>query len=205
MRTQTKESQANMTPENALEYLKEGNVRFINNLHADRDLLKQVKETGTGQFPFATVLGCIDSRVAAEIIFDQGVGDIFNIRVAGNILNEDILGSMEFACKVAGSKLIVVLGHNRCGAVNGAIDNVELGHLTGLLKKIKPAIEAVANESKNEFGDLEFRDEVVKRNILDVVDEIPERSETLRQMISDGEIAIAKGIYNVETGSVKFI
>ena len=205
MITQTKESQNNMSPELALEYLKEGNARFVNNLNADRNLLEQVKETGGGQFPFATILSCIDSRVSAELVFDQGVGDIFSIRIAGNILNEDILGSMEFACKVAGSKLILVLGHNRCGAVNGAIDQVELGNLTGLLNKIKPAIDSVSLESKNELGDQSFRAEVVKRNVLDVANEIPEQSEILRQMILDKEISIAKGVYSVETGEVIFI
>ena len=204
MRTHTKESQANMTPEIALEYLIEGNTRFVNNLKANRNLLEQVNVTGEGQYPFATILSCIDSRVSAELVFDQGLGDIFSIRIAGNILNDDILGSMEFACKVAGSKLIVVLGHSRCGAVNGAIDQVDLGNLTGLLDKIRPAIDAVKQESTNDSADEEFRDKVVARNVIDVANEIPERSEILRQMISDGEIALAKGVYSVETGQVVF-
>ena len=204
MRTHTKESQANMTPATALEDLKEGNARFVNNIKADRNLLEQVKETGAGQYPYATILSCIDSRVSAELVFDQGVGDIFSIRIAGNILNEDILGSMEFACKVVGTKLIVVLGHNKCGAVNGAIDQVELGNLTSLLDKIKPAIDAVKEESTNDSEGEDFRDKVVERNVIDVANEIPERSEILRQMISDGELAIAKGVYSVETGQVVF-
>ena len=204
MITQTKESQANMTPELALEYLKEGNARFVNNLKTDRNLLEQVNETSGGQFPFATILSCIDSRVPAEIVFDQGLGDIFSIRIAGNILNEDILGSMEFASKVVGTKLIVVLGHSRCGAVNGAIDQVVMGNLTGLLDKIQPAIDSVKQESTNDIGDDNFRDEVVLRNAIDVANEIPERSEILRQMIADGEIAIATGVYSVETGEVTF-
>jgi carbonic anhydrase len=204
MRTHTKESQANMTPATALESLKEGNARFVNNIKADRNLLEQVKETGAGQYPYATILSCIDSRVSAELVFDQGLGDIFSIRIAGNILNDDILGSMEFACKVVGTKLIVVLGHNRCGAVNGAIDQVELGNLTGLLNKINPAIDAVKQESTNDSNDESFRDKVVERNVIDVANEIPERSEILRQMISDGELAIAKGVYSVETGQVVF-
>jgi carbonic anhydrase len=204
MRTHTKESQANITPGIALEYLKEGNARFVNNLKTHRNLLEQVNETGEGQYPFATILSCIDSRVSAELIFDQGLGDIFSIRIAGNILNEDILGSMEFACKVAGSKLIVVLGHSRCGAVNGAVDQVEMGNLTGLLKKIKPAIDAVEKEATNDFGDADFRDEVVERNVLNVANEIPEKSEILQQMLAGGEIAIAKGVYSVETGKVIF-
>ena len=204
MKTHTKESQANITPATALEYLKEGNARFVNSTKADRNLLEQVKETGAGQYPYATILSCIDSRVSAELVFDQGVGDIFSIRIAGNILNEDILGSMEFACKVVGTKLIVVLGHNKCGAVNGAIDQVELGNLTGLLDKIKPAIDAVKQESTSDSGDGDFRDKVVERNVIDVANEIPERSEILRQMIADGELAIAKGVYSVETGQVVF-
>ena len=204
MRTQTKESQTKMTPALALEYLKEGNARFINNMNVDRNLLEQVNETGVGQYPFATILSCIDSRVSAELVFDQGIGDVFSIRIAGNILNEDILGSMEFACKVVGTKLIVVLGHNKCGAVNGAVDQVDMGNLTGLLEKIKPAIDSVVQESNNDFGNADFRDEVVARNVIDVANEIPERSEILKQMIADGEIAIARGVYSVDTGEVIF-
>src|ERR1043165_6019670 len=140
MRTHTKETQDQLTPETALQYLKEGNERFVNNIKAHRNLLEQVNETSTGQFPFAAILSCIDSRTSAELIFDQGLGDILSIRIAGNILNEDILGSMELACKIAGSKLIVVLGHTKCGAIEGACNNIELGHITLLLNKIKPAI-----------------------------------------------------------------
>src|SRR6195256_692713 len=141
MRSHTKETQEKLTPELALEILKEGNARFVNNIKAHRDLLEQVNETSTGQFPFAAILSCIDSRTSAELIFDQGLGDVFSIRIAGNILNEDILGSMELAVKIAGSKLIVVLGHTKCGAIEGACNNIVLGNLTALLNKIKPAIE----------------------------------------------------------------
>lgn len=143
MKAHTKETQATMTPEKSLQYLKEGNLRFQNNLKANRNLLEQVNDTREGQFPFATILSCIDSRVSAELVFDQGLGDIFSARIAGNFVNEDILGSMEFACKLAGTKLIVVLGHTSCGAVKGACDNAELGNLTSMLGKIKPAVEAV--------------------------------------------------------------
>jgi carbonic anhydrase len=204
MRTHTKESQTNITPEIALEYLKEGNARFVNNLKAHRNLLEQVNETREGQYPFATILSCIDSRVSAELVFDQGLGDIFSIRIAGNVLNEDILGSMEFACKVAGSKLIVVLGHSRCGAVKGAVEQVEMGNLTGLLKKIEPAIATVTKEEKFEKGDMNFMEEVVKHNVFNVADEILDRSEILAQMVADGEIGIAKAVYFVETGDVIF-
>src|SRR6185436_20764898 len=141
MRTHTKQTQDGLTPELALDILKEGNERFVNNIKAHRDLLEQVNETKSGQFPFAAILSCIDSRTSAELIFDQGLGDILSIRIAGNILNEDILGSMELACKIAGSKLIVVLGHTKCGAIEGACNNIEIGHITHLLSKIKPAIE----------------------------------------------------------------
>ena len=143
---QTKESQAAQTPDTALEMLKTGNTRFVNNLNSSRDFQQQVKSTASGQFPFAVVLSCIDSRVPAEIIFDQGIGDIFNVRIAGNFVNSDILGSLEFACKVAGSKAIVVLGHSHCGAVKGACDQVELGNLTGMLDKIQPAVQAVEEQ-----------------------------------------------------------
>src|SRR5277367_3325150 len=141
MRTHTKDTQESLTPEHALEILKEGNERFVNNIKAHRDLLEQANNTSSGQFPFAAILSCIDSRTSAELIFDQGLGDIFSIRIAGNILNDDILGSMEFACKIAGSKLIVVLGHTKCGAIEGACNNIEIGNITALLSKIKPAIE----------------------------------------------------------------
>src|SRR5688572_11687576 len=141
MRTLTKEMQARITPAGALELLREGNKRFINNLKVNRNLLQQANETSDGQHPFAVILSCIDSRTSAELIFDQGLGDIFSVRIAGNILNEDILGSMEFGCKVAGAKIIVVLGHTKCGAVKGACDHIEMGNLTTLLNKIRPAVD----------------------------------------------------------------
>ena len=140
MKTHTKETQELLTPRMAMNILREGNERFIRNLKQQRNLLEQVNDTRDGQWPFATVLSCIDSRTSAELIFDQGLGDIFSVRIAGNIVNTDILGSMEFACKVAGSKLIVVLGHTKCGAVKGACDHVEMGNLTELLSKIQPAV-----------------------------------------------------------------
>src|SRR4028118_427391 len=143
MRTLTKELQDAITPSIALNLLKEGNKRFMSNLKVNRNLLQQVNETSDGQHPFAVILSCIDSRTSAELIFDQGLGDIFSVRIAGNILNDDILGSMEFACKVAGAKLIAVLGHSKCGAIQGACKKVKLGHLSGLLEKIEPAIKIV--------------------------------------------------------------
>ncbi|MEO6695605.1 MAG: carbonic anhydrase, partial [Ignavibacteria bacterium] len=145
----TKQSQVELTPDEALGYLKEGNERFINNIKSHRNLLAQVNETSSEQFPFAAILSCIDSRTSAELIFDQGLGDIFSIRIAGNILNDDILGSMEFACKISGSKLIVILGHTNCGAIIGACDNIKLGHITSLMDKIKPAIETETQTVSN--------------------------------------------------------
>lgn len=144
MKAHTAETQATMTPAKALEILQEGNQRFVSNLKVNRNLLEQVNATKDGQFPFAIVLSCIDSRTSAELIFDQGLGDIFSVRIAGNVLNKDILGSMEFACKLAGSKQIVVLGHSKCGAIKGACAGVKIGNLSGLLEKIDPAINDIS-------------------------------------------------------------
>ncbi|GAB3203773.1 carbonic anhydrase [Pontibacter aydingkolensis] len=204
MRTQTKETQAQLTPAKAIEILVEGNKRFVNNQKADRNLLQQVKETSTGQYPFAIILSCIDSRTSSELIFDLGMGDIFNARIAGNIVNEDILGSMEFACKVAGSKLIVVLGHTKCGAVKGACDHVELGNLTGLVKKIEPSVNSVETEGEKNSSNSEFVEKVAEANVHRMLDEIQEKSSILKEMIEKGEIGIIGGMYDVETGEVDF-
>lgn len=204
MRALTKEQQEKITPEKGLERLKEGNKRFVSNQKLDHYLLEQVSETSKGQNPFAIILSCIDSRTSSELIFDQGMGDIFNARVAGNIVNEDILGSMEFACKVAGSKLIVVLGHTSCGAVKGACDNVELGNLTVLLDKIKPSVEGVDYDGDRSSKNIEFVDKVAEENVHRVIDDIQNRSSILKEMIQNGEIGIAGGMYNVETGVVEF-
>lgn len=205
MRTQNKDSQSNMSPAKALEILEEGNHRFVNNLKFNRNLLQQVNETRDGQWPFAIVLSCIDSRTSSELIFDQGLGDIFSVRIAGNIVNEDILGSMEFACKVAGSKFIVVLGHTKCGAVKGACDHVEMGNLTSLLSKIRPAVDeetSIKNDrnSKNST----FVENVASINVRRTVKDIMERSYILHEMIEKGEIGICGAMYNVETGVVEF-
>lgn len=204
MKTQTKETQAQLTPDRAKETLLEGNRRFVENHGSQRDLLQQVKETSKGQYPFAIVLSCIDSRVPTELVFDQGVGDIFSARVAGNVVNEDILGSMEFACKVAGSKLIVVLGHTSCGAVKGACDHVELGNLTGLVNKIQPAIESVSYDGDKSSKNLEFVDKVAEKNVFLTIEEIQKKSNVLREMIENGEIGVVGGMYNVGTGIVEF-
>ena len=205
MRTLTKEMQEKLTPQQALTLLKEGNKRFINNLKINRNLLQQVNETSEGQYPFAFILSCIDSRTSAELIFDQGLGDIFSCRIAGNILNSDIVGSMEFACKISGSKIIVVLGHTKCGAVKGACANVELGNLTGLLAKIKPAIEAgVATIKDSHDINSSLVENVTHNNIRLTLKQIPEQSPILAKMIHDGKIILVGAIYNVETGAVNF-
>lgn len=205
MRTHNKESQSNITPQIALEILKEGNQRFVSNLKYNRNLLQQVNETRDGQWPFAVVLSCIDSRTSAELIFDQGLGDIFSVRIAGNIANEDILGSMEFACKVAGSKLIVVLGHSKCGAVKGACDHVEMGHLTALLSKLRPAVDdETTTKTDRNSKNSDFVENVASINVRLTVDAIMERSHILHEMIEKGEIGICGAMYNVETGVVEF-
>ncbi|WP_179333778.1 carbonic anhydrase family protein [Winogradskyella costae] len=207
MKAHTKETQATMTPEKSLQYLKEGNQRFQNNLKANRNLLEQVNDTSEGQFPFATILSCIDSRVSAELVFDQGLGDIFSVRVAGNIVNEDILGSMEFACKLAGTELIVVLGHTSCGAVKGACDHAEMGNLTKLVQKITPAVNAVTepkDESLRTSKNLDFVDKVSHVNVQLMIDRIHDESPVLTEMEKNGEIKIIGAMYDVNTGEVKF-
>ena len=206
MRTHTKETQATTTPEDALRYLREGNYRFLNSLKANRNLLQQVNETRDGQFPFATILSCIDSRTSAELIFDQGLGDIFSIRIAGNIVNDDILGSMEFACKVAGSKLIVVLGHSKCGAIKGACDNVQLGNLSTLLNKIQPAVYFERETKENRTSsNADFVGNVARNQVKRSVEHIVEQSIVLRELIESGKVGLVGAYYNVETGSVEFL
>jgi carbonic anhydrase len=201
--TQTKETLNAMTPEKALSILKEGNCRFTENRVEKRDLLAQMDQTSEGQFPFAVVLGCIDSRVPPELVFDLGIGDIFGIRIAGNFINEDILGSMEFAAKVIGSKQIVVLGHTSCGAVQGALDDVELGNLTGLVGKIKPAVETVKKRSKSETQIAV--DDVAEVNVKMTIEQIKQRSPILKEMLENNEIGITGAMYDVSTGRVSFL
>jgi len=206
MRTHTKETQATTTPKEALQYLREGNYRFLSNLKANRNLLQQVNETRDGQFPFATILSCIDSRTSAELVFDQGLGDIFSIRIAGNIVNEDILGSMEFACKVAGSKLVVVLGHSKCGAIKGACDHVQMGNLSTLLNKIQPAVYFERQTKENRTSsNPDFVANVTAIQVKRSVETIVEQSVVLREMIEKEEIALIGAVYDVETGSVDFL
>ena len=205
MRTLTKPVRDALTPIDAIEVLRKGNDRFVNNLKSNRNLLQQVNETSDGQHPLAIVLSCIDSRTSAELIFDQGLGDIFSCRIAGNVLNDDILGSMEFACKVAGAKALVVLGHSRCGAIKGACDGVKLGNLTGLLRKIDEAIaletETVTDRTSNNAA---FVERVAELNVLHVKQQVMERSPLLAQMVAQSELAIVGGMYDVESGAVDF-
>ncbi|MGS2763499.1 carbonic anhydrase family protein [Sinomicrobium sp. M5D2P9] len=206
MKAHTAETQATVTPRKALEFLKEGNQRFIRNLRANRDLLEQVNATKNGQFPFAVILSCIDSRTSAELIFDQGLGDIFSARVAGNIINEDILGSMEYSCKVAGSKLIVVLGHSKCGAVTSACKGVKLGNITALLSKMQDSIAEVGREKPDaDTGSSDFVEAVAHHNVVHTMDEILKRSPVLNEMFEAGEIGIAGCYYDVESGEVEFV
>jgi len=205
MKPHTKETQASLTPEMAFQILKEGNERFTNNLKVNRNLLQQLNETSKEQYPFAVVLSCIDSRTSAELIFDQGFGDLFSIRIAGNIVNEDILGSMEFACKIAGAKIVVVLGHSGCGAIKGACDDIKLGNLTALIGKLKPAMAHVQEPTANRNSmNLEFVEKVAAANVCLTIANIKHRSEILREMEGNNEIAIVGGMYEIQTGSIEF-
>ena len=208
MNAQTKASQDAISPAKALELLKEGNQRFTAKQQVERDLNLQVEQTSTGQFPFATVLSCIDSRVPAELVFDQGIGDIFSVRIAGNFVNADILGSMEFASKLAGTKLILVLGHTACGAVKGACDHAELGNLTAMLDNIAPAVEAIAepeNAADRTSANIDFVNAVGTKNVELTIDRIREESPVLAEMEQAGEIQIVGGMYDIATGKVNFL
>jgi len=207
MKAHTKETQAAITPQKSLQYLKEGNQRFQQRSMAQRNLIEQVNDTTNGQFPFATILSCIDSRVSSELIFDQGIGDIFSIRIAGNFANEDILGSMEFACKLAGTKLVLVLGHTSCGAVKGACDHARLGNLTALINKIEPAVEAVeepTDEQLRNSKNLNFVDNVAEKNVHLTIENIRRESPILKEMEDNNEIVIVGGMYDISTGAVTF-
>lgn len=207
MKAQTKATQDQMSPVSALKELVEGNKRFVEKKQLNRDLMQQVAETSTGQYPFATVLSCIDSRVSSELIFDQGIGDIFSVRIAGNFVNEDILGSMEFACKLAGTKLILVLGHTACGAVKGACDHARLGNLTALINKIEPAVAAVkepAEESMRNSSNPNFVNDVAAMNVKMTIEAIRTQSQVLKEMEDAGTIHIVGGMYDISTGKVTF-
>lgn len=203
MKTLNKELQDKITPEKSLNILKKGNKRFLKRKQKSRNLNKQVKLTGGGQFPHAVVLSCIDSRVPVELVFDQGIGDIFSTRVAGNIVNEDVLGSIEYSCKAAGSKLVLVLGHTKCGAVTAACKGVELGNITALLSKIKPAIGTINPDGKD-FDDSLIED-VSIQNVKDSIARIRKESAILAEMDDNNEIDIVGAIYDVHTGKVNFL
>ena len=200
MYTHTKETQSKMTPESSLQNLRDGNKRFQENVRLSRNLVQQVRETASGQYPYATVLSCIDSRVSSELIFDQGMGDLFSIRIAGNFVNEDILGSMEFACKLAGTKLVVVLGHTACGAVKGACDHARLGNLTTLINKIEPAVAAVSepgDESLRNSKNIDFVNQVAEKNVMMTIENIRNQSPVLVEMEKNHEIKIIGGMYDI--------
>ncbi|MCW3462390.1 carbonic anhydrase family protein [Chitinophaga nivalis] len=206
MKTLNKKSQGDLTPNKTLELLKDGNKRFVYNLRLNRNLLQMVNETSDGQWPMAAIVSCMDSRTSAELIFDQGLGDIFSIRLAGNVISDNVLGSLEYACKAAGSKFIVVLGHTKCGAIKGACDGVEMGNLTGLLSKIRPAIfaEKTITENRNSHNHA-FVDAVTNLHVERSVQAIMEQSHILRDMILKGEVGIIGAVYDVETGVVSFM
>jgi len=203
----TKENQGLMTAQSVLVDLLEGNKRFTDAKNEDVDYLSQVKQTIEGQFPKAVILSCIDSRVPVELIFDQGLGDVFVARVAGNFENIDILGSLEYSCKVAGSKLVLVLGHESCGAVKAACDSVELGNITEMLSKIKPAVALASNEVSGEknSSNKEFVDKTIVHNVLLTIDRIREKSPILKEMETNGEIKIVGGVYHLSTGEVEML
>ena len=206
MKAQTKETQDQMSSASALKELKDGNQRFVEKKQLNRDLMQQVSETSNGQFPFATILSCIDSRVSSELIFDQGIGDIFSVRIAGNFVNEDILGSMEFACKLAGTKLVLVLGHTACGAVKGACDRARLGNLTTLINKIEPSVEAVKEPedvSLRNSSNIDFVNEVAAVNVKMTIENIRVKSQVLKELEDAGEIQIIGGMYDIKTGAVE--
>ncbi len=206
MKTFTRKHQEDLTPLEAIQLLKQGNERFVNNLKINRNLLQQINETSESQHPFAIILNCMDSRSVPELFFDQGLADLFTVRVAGNILNDDIVGSMEFACKIAGAKLIIVLGHTECGAIKGACDHVEMGKLTGLLKKISPAMRLAnsAKHNKNPYSS-NFVDNVALLNVKVTMNQISKKSSILTEMARDNEIKIVGGMYDVSTGVVLFM
>lgn len=204
--TQTALTQAEISPAAAVDMLKQGNKRFTEGNPVNRDLHAQVAQTATGQYPFASVISCIDSRIPTEIVFDQGIGDIFNARVAGNFVNEDILGSLEFACKLAGSKVIVVMGHTSCGAVKGACDHAKLGNLTQMLDKIMPAVNAVKTEegADRSSKNVAFVNEVAQKNVEFTIEELKAKSPVLKEMMDNGEIDVVGAMYDVKTGAVSF-
>ena len=211
MKAHTSETQATITPDKALQFLKEGNMRFVNNLKVNRNLLEQVNDTREGQWPFAVVLSCIDSRVSAELVFDQGLGDIFSVRIAGNFVNQDILGSMEFGCNVAGSKLVVVLGHTKCGALKGGLDaakieDLGMDNLNHLIYHFDPLIDEIITDGEDRSSkNAELLERLNHRNVQQSLEDIRHQSSTLRKLEKEGKIKIVGANYDVETGVVTWL
>ncbi len=201
----TKEEQEALTPDEVIELLKEGNNRFINDDMTVRNHTEQIRKSAKAQYPKAIVLSCVDSRVPVEDVFDLGIGDLFVARVAGNFVNEDILGSMEFACKVSGSKLVLVMGHEHCGAIKAAVDDVKLGNITPMLQNIRPAVEGVKYEGERSSENQEFVHMVAERNVLDNIDEIRDNSPILKEMEDNGEIKIVGAVYDMDNGKVDWL
>ncbi|MDP5231356.1 MAG: carbonic anhydrase family protein [Cellulophaga sp.] len=202
----TAEEQAKLTPDIVIQSLKDGNTRFLNNNLTARDHNAQVRMATNGQYPKAVILSCLDSRIPVEDVFDKGIGDLFVARVAGNFINEDILGSMEFGCKVAGSKLIMILGHEHCGAVKAAVDNVKLGNITAMLSKIRPVVEKLQDyKGDKTSANEEFVHMVCEHNVKKAITDIREKSSILKEMEDSGEIKIVGGVYDMDTGKVDFI
>jgi len=200
----TKEQRDKMTADEIIQQMKAGNERFRSGKQQHRDLMREAKATAKGQYPAAIVFSCVDSRAPAELILDFGIGDIFSGRVAGNVANEDVLGSMEFACKVAGSKVVLVMGHTACGAIKGAIDEVQLGNLTALLEKIRPAVEATQYTGERSAKNYAFVDAVARKNVSLTIANIRKKSSVLRDLESSGSVKIVGSMYNLETGIVEF-
>ena len=207
MKAHTKITQDSLTPKMAHDFLVEGNQRFVQNLQAKRDYHGQIKDTSDGQFQFAVILSCIDSRVPTELVFDQGIGDIFSVRVAGNVVNTDVLGSIEYACKAAGSKIVVVMGHTGCGAVTAACKNVRMGNITKLLQKISPAIDISKNDDPNfkcDYNNPKDVDHVAMENVHQSIDQIRQKSSILAELERNGKIEIVGAMYSIHTGVVEF-
>ena len=202
-----KDLQASLTPQDVLGLLMKGNERFVNGVSLNRDYTSQVENTASGQFPHSIILSCIDSRIPTEIVFDQGIGDLFNARIAGNFINEDILGSMEFACAVAGAKLILVMGHTSCGAVKGACDKVKLGNLTKMLEHLTEAVDntQTAEGEDRSSNNNDFVDRVAEYNVILTAEKITQDSEVIKKLVEDGKVIIAGAMYNVSTGKVRFL
>ena len=201
----TKAQRDKMTPSQIIDVMKKGNERFRGGVRQNRNYLNEQKASASGQYPAAVLLSCIDSRAPAEVIMDLGIGDIFNCRVAGNVANQDILGSMEFGCKLAGAKAVLVMGHTACGAIKGAIDNAELGNLTGLLDKIKPAVQATNYSGERSSKNYDFVDAVARTNVQMAVKDIRKNSPVLADLESNGAIKIVGAMYNLQTAAVEFI